>query len=242
MSGARRRAVMALCAAATVAACGSDATLEPNGPSIEGAWTARVPAGSPGDSLLLLLDDSGTVVTGVGYLSPLRPSILGGVGTLVENHLMLALGKGTQPAAQATVDLSLQRADDRFVGTATVLGTAYPIQLRRAALGSGPAAGNWVLTAIREPSPAVEIPFDTLRLDALGSAHRGFANGGCGYSVPGAVGESGGWVRVEYFSASGYGFSCNPPLRDSLQVVGDTLVRRTALAGGATREELYRRR
>ncbi|HEY0994837.1 MAG TPA: hypothetical protein VGD77_02480 [Gemmatimonadaceae bacterium] len=240
--GARRRALLALCAAAAVAGCGSEGTLEPGGPSIAGAWTARVPAGSPSDSLLLVLADSGTAVTGVGYLSSMRPSVLGGEGTLVEDHLMLALGNGTEPGAQARVELSLQRADDRFEGTATVLGTAYPIQLRRAALGSGPAAGNWVLATVREPSPAAAIPFDTLRLDAIGSAHRGFANASCGYSVPGAVGESGGWIRVEYFSASGYGPPCNPPMRDSLQLVGDTLVRRTALVGGATREELYRRR
>lgn len=245
--GAPARAVLALYAGAVmmaVAACGSEAALEPTGPSIEGAWTARIPVGSPADSLLLVLDDSGTVVTGVGYLSPMRPAVLGGVGTLVEDHLMLSLTSASPSGGQATVDLSLQRAEDanRFDGTATVLGTTYPVQLRRAALGSGPAAGNWVLTTVREPSPAATIPFDTLRLDPLGSAHRGFANASCGYSVPGAVGESGGWVRVEYFSASGYGPPCNPPMRDSLQLVGDTLVRRTALVGGATREELYRRR
>lgn len=242
--GARLRAVIAVCAGVVmvvVAACGSEETVGPQGPSIEGAWTARVPVGSPGDSLLLVLDDSGTVVTGVGYLSPMRPSVIGGVGTLVEDHLMLALTGPTTSGGQVTVDLSLQRTEERFEGTATVLGTAHPIQLRRAALGSGPAAGNWVLAAIREPTPGT-IPFDTLRLDALGSAHRGFANVTCGYSVPGAVGEAGGWVRVEYFSASGYGPPCNPPLRDSLQLVGDTLVRRTALATGGLREELYRRR
>ncbi len=241
--GAWLRAVASLCAALVVGACGTEETVgPPEGPSIDGAWTARLQAGGAGDSLLLVLDDSGTVVTGVGYLSSLRPSVIGGRGTLVEDHLMLPLGSGNQSGDEAEVQLSLQRVEEQFGGTATVRGTVYPVQLRRATLGSGPAEGNWVLATVRDPAGGNAIPFDTLRLDALGSAHRGFANAACGYSVPAAVGQSGGWVRVEYFSAAGYGPPCAPPLRDSLQLLGDTLVRRTALTGGGTREELYRRR
>lgn len=236
---ALRGALLVAATCVSIAACGTEDPVAVNGPSIAGAWTTRLPVGEASDSLMLLLADSATAVTAIGYFSSLRATTIGGAGTITEGHLYLALGSASGAGAAVTLTISADRDGDAFSGVAVAFGQSYPIQLRRAA-NAGALAGTWVLATTR--GGAAVATADTVVLEATGGAHRGFAGASCGWSVPGAAHAAAGWVHAEYFSSFGYGPPCAPPTRDSLQVVGDTLVRRTALTGGATREELYLRR
>jgi len=219
-----------LIAAALLTGCGA-ATEPALVPSMTGVWVGLSPPSTSSDSIVIVLEEQGSAISGYAYYVPLISFLEQIQGQRSGGQTSLQHGGTTYAAEFEGCDQLHLRSD-----------ASPSIHLIRLSPPGGGLAGPWVLAISRLNGVNRQVEMsDTLLLNTDGRARRASARNGCYFNSPGTFRRAGNLVEFEWPLpiAPGLGSVCaHFAQRDLLQREGSVLVRREVFTSGI-REQIY---